>query len=187
MNFRYLRVVACVAMLIAGNAQALDMLGAIADSAKALSEATNEINELVNKISGSVGGIEQRAAALGSAFQAIASTQQPQVIVKTTFGAIDNALAFQDILMPLVKELVDVVAVISSKLLPAIGRFPGVPSDVAKAGQQINNVVDVVNKVKAEIAAWGPKIRQLSTNIGGHVLGITQQVEGTVADIKKIF
>lgn len=187
MKFRYVHLALSVAAVAAVNvqAQALDVLGAIANSAGAISQATIEINELVKKVSASAVVIEQKVGALGRTFQSIAKNAQPQVIVGSTFNAIDGALDFPTIMMPLLQELTSVVSIISNQLLPAISKFPGVPAEINNARIEINRVLTVVDTVRTEIVNWTPKIKELSRNIGGHVLGITREVEGTVQDIRQ--
>jgi hypothetical protein len=185
MKFRYAHLALCVAAVSAIQVQALDVLGAVADSAGAISQATNEINELIKKVAASVVGVQQRVGVFSRSFEAIAKTSQPQVIVNSTFNAIDSALDFPTIMMPLLQELTGVVSIISNKLLPAISRFPGVPAEINKARFEINNILAVVDRIRTEIVNWTPKIKELSRSIGGHVSGITREVESTVNDIKQ--
>lgn len=196
MKLRYFQASILAAMLLVPQIKALDYfkqfqqgVTAASESVTATKETVDALVQLVDAVNISVGAISQKVAQLTKTANGIV-TDNPQQSIKNSFGTINNSLDVSMELLPAIKELTEVLSLVGTRILPTISKFPGVPSDVTRdvstVSVTIATITNEINKIKATLDQWLPKIKNLSTNIGNHAVGIAQQVEGTIADVKKI-
>lgn len=196
MKLRYFQASVLATMLMVPQIKCLDFLNqfqqgvsAASESVTATKETVDALVQLINAVNISVQKIGQKVTQLTKTANGIV-TDNPQQSIKNSFGTINNSLDVSMELLPTIKELTEVLSLVGKRLLPTISKFPGVPSDVTRDVAQVSGTITTItteiNKIKATLDQWLPKIKELSTNLGGHAVGIAQQVEGAIADVKKI-
>ena len=194
MNIRLMLVVALmVAICSVRQVSSLDFLkqiqqgvGAATETAVATKETVDAFVQLVSEVDRAVANIGQKVIQLTKTAENII-TNDAQKSIKSSFGtSIDVSMD----LLPALQQLTQAVSLVGSRILPTLAKFPGMPSevsrDVASVSATIATIVMQVDGIKATLDQWLPKIKNLSSNIGEHAIAITQQVEGTIADIEKI-
>lgn len=196
MKLRYFQATVLAMLVLVPYAKGFDFLNqfqqgvtAASESVTATKDTVDAVVQLVNAINISVAHISQKVAQLTKTANGIV-TNNPQQSIKNSFGTINHSLDVSMELLPAIKELTEVLSLVGSRILPTISKFPGVTSDVTRDVSKVSGTIatinDEINKIMFTLAHWLPKIKNLSNNIGEHAVGIAQQVEGTIADVKKI-
>lgn len=197
MNIRLMLVVALmVAICSVRQVSSLDFLkqiqqgvGAATETAVATKETVDAFVQLVSEVDRAVASIGQKVIQLTKTAENII-TNDAQKSIKSSFGTINTSIDVSMDLLPALQQLTQAVSLVGSRILPTLAKFPGMPSevsrDVASVSATIATIVMQVDGIKATLDQWLPKIKNLSSNIGEHAIAITQQVEGTIADIEKI-
>lgn len=197
MNVRSIQAIALmVALCTVKQATSLDFLkqfqqgvGAATETAVATKETVDAFVQLVNEADKAVASIGQKVIQLTKTAENII-TNDAQKSIKSSFGTINTSIDVSMELLPALQQLTQAVSLVGSRILPTLAKFPGMPSevsrDVASVSSTIATITAQVNDIKATLDQWLPKIKNLSSNIGQHAVAITQQVEGTIADIEKI-
>lgn len=196
MELRYFQVSILATMLLVAQVKGFDFLNqfqqgvsAASESVAATKDTVDGLVQIVNAVNISVGNISQKVIQLTKTANGIV-TNNPQQSIKNSFGTINNSLDVSMELLPAIQQLSEVLSLVGNRILPTISKFPGVPSDVTREVAQVSGTITTItneiNKIKATLDQWLPKIKGLSTSIGQHAVGITEQVEGTIADVKKI-
>lgn len=197
MNVRSIQAIALmVALSVVKQVSSLDFLkqfqqgvGAATETAVATKETVDAFVQLVNEADKAVATIGRKVTELTKTAESII-TNDAQKSIKGSFGTINTSIDVSMELLPALQQLTQAVSLVGSKILPTLAKFPGMPAevsrDVASVSSTIAAITGQVNSIKTALDQWLPKIKNLSSNIGQHAVAITQQVEGTIADIEKI-
>ncbi len=197
MNVRSIQAIALmVALCSVKQVNSLEFLkqfqqgvGAATETAVATKETVDAFVQLVNEADKAVATIGRKVTDLTKTAESII-TNDAQKSIKGSFGTINTSIDVSMELLPALQQLTQAVSLVGSKILPTLAKFPGMPSEVSRDVESVSSTIAAitgqVNSIKTALDQWLPKIKNLSSNLGQHAVAITQQVEGTIADIEKI-